>query len=46
MNAKRKSTVEPIFVGLTQFMGLQKINTIGLHQTTKVMHLSTMFYKL
>ncbi len=30
MKAKRQSTVEPVFGTLTQFMGLRKINTIGI----------------
>jgi len=32
MKAKRQSTVEPVFGTLTQFMGLRKINTIGIQQ--------------
>jgi hypothetical protein len=46
MKAKRQSTVEPVFGTLTQFMGLRKINTIGLQQANKVMHLSAMAYNL
>ena len=46
MKAKRQSTVEPVFGTLTQFMGLRKINTIGLKQANKVMHLSAMAYNL
>ncbi|NCP60994.1 MAG: transposase [Flavobacteriales bacterium] len=46
MKAKRQSTVEPVFGTLTQFMGLRKINTIGIRQANKVMHLSTMAYNL
>ncbi|MGB5242918.1 MAG: IS1182 family transposase [Lutimonas sp.] len=46
MKAKRQSTVEPVFGTLTQFMGLRKINTIGLEQANKVMHLSAMAYNL
>jgi Transposase DDE domain len=46
MKAKRQSTVEPVFGTLTQFMGLRKINTIGLAQANKVMHLSAMAYNL
>ena len=46
MKAKRQSTVEPIFGTLTQFMGLRKINTIGIGQANKVMHLSAMAYNL
>ncbi len=32
MKTKRQSTVEPVFGTLTQFMGLRKINTIGMRQ--------------
>lgn len=46
MKAKRQSTVEPVFGTLTQFMGLRKINTIGIEQANKVMHLSAMVYNL
>jgi len=46
MKAKRQSTVEPVFGTLTQFMGLRKINTIGIAQANKVMHLSAMAYNL
>lgn len=46
MKAKRQSTVEPVFGTLTQFMGLRKINTIGLAQANKVMHLAAIAYNL
>jgi hypothetical protein len=46
MKSKRQSTVEPVFGTLTQFMGLRKINTIGLQQANKVMHLSAMAYNI
>ena len=46
MKGKRQSTVEPVFGTLTQFMGLRKINTIGLAQANKVMHLAAMAYNL
>ncbi len=46
MKAKRQSTVEPVFGTLTQFLGLRKINTIGIEQANKVMHLSAMAYNL
>lgn len=46
MKAKRQSTVEPVFGTLTQFMGLRKINTIGIGQANKVMHLSAIAYNL
>ncbi|MFH6605137.1 transposase [Maribacter algicola] len=44
MKGKRQSTVEPVFGTLTQFMGLRKINTIGIKQANKVMHLSAIAY--
>ena len=44
MKGKRQSTVEPVFGTLTQFMGLRKVNTIGLKQANKCMHLSAMAY--
>jgi len=46
MKGKRQSTVEPVFGTLTQFMGLRKINTIGIEQANKVMHLSAMAYNV
>lgn len=46
MKGKRQSTVEPVFGTLTQFMGLRKINTLGLAQANKVMHLSAIAYNL
>jgi len=46
MKSKRQSTVEPVFGTLTQFMGLRKINTIGIEQANKVMHLSAIAYNL
>lgn len=46
MKSKRQSTVEPVFGTLTQFMGMRKINTIGLQQANKVMHLSAVAYNL
>ena len=42
----RQSTVEPVFGTLTQFMGMRKINTLGIEQANKVMHLSAMAYNL
>lgn len=46
MKGKRQSTIEPVFGTLTQFMGLRKVNTIGLKQVNKCMHLSAMAYNL
>lgn len=46
MKGKRQSTVEPVFGTLTQFMGLRKINTIGIEQANKVMHMSATAYNL
>jgi len=46
MKIKRSSTVEPVFGTLTMFRGLRKINTIGMQQANKVMHLSAIAYNL
>ena len=46
MKAKRQSTVEPVFGALTQFMGLRKVNTIGLKQANKCMQLAAIAYNL
>src|SRR5690606_29865205 len=46
MKAKRQSTVEPVFGTLTQFMGLGKVNTLGLKQANKCMQLSAIAYNL
>jgi len=37
---KRQSRVEPVFGTLTQFPGLRKINTKGIKQANKVMHMA------
>ena len=46
MKAKRQSTVEPVFGTLKEYMGLRKINTIGIQQANKVMHMSAIAYNL
>ena len=46
MKGKRQSTVEPVFGTLTQFMGLGKVNTIGIKQANKCMQLSAIAYNL
>ena len=46
MKSKRQSTVEPVFGTLTQFMGMRKINTIGLKQANKCMYMSAIAYHL
>ena len=46
MKATRQSTVEPVFGTLTQFLGLRKINTIGLAQANKRMHMAAVAYNL
>ena len=38
--------MEPVFDTLTQFMGLRKINTIGIVQANKCTHLSVITYNL
>jgi hypothetical protein len=46
MKVKQQSTVEPVFGTLTQFMGLRKINTIGMRQANTIMLLSAIAYNL
>ena len=46
MKSKRQSTVEPVFGTLTQFMGMRKINTIGIQQANKVMLMAGAAYNL
>jgi len=46
MKGKRQSTVEPVFGTLTQFLGMGKVNTLGLKQANKCMHLSAVAYNL
>ena len=46
LKSKRQSTVEPVFGTLKEFMGLRKVNTIGIKQANKCMHLSAMAYNL
>ena len=46
MKCKRQSTVEPVFGTLTQFLGMRKVNTIGIMQANKVMMMAAMAYNL
>jgi transposase len=46
MKGRRQATVEPAWGTLTQFMGLRKINTLGLEQANKVVHLAATAYNL
>lgn len=46
MKSKRQSTVEPVFGTLTQFMGLGKVNTIGIKQANKVMLMAAVAYPI
>ena len=46
MKAKRQSTVEPVFGTLTQFLGMQKVNTKGLEQANKCMHMAAIAYNV
>jgi len=46
MKGKRQSTVEPVFGTLTQFMGMRKVNTLGIEQANKVMHMAAIAYNL
>lgn len=46
MKGKRQSTVEPVFGTLKEFMGLRKVNTTGIRQANKCMHLAAIAYNL
>jgi transposase len=46
MKGKRQSTVEPVWGTLTQFMGLRKINTIGIQQANKIVQMAATAYNL
>ncbi|NRA12088.1 MAG: transposase [Crocinitomicaceae bacterium] len=42
----RSSTVEPVFGSLTEFYGMRKVNTIGIHQANKAMLMVGAAYNL
>ncbi|MDT0646509.1 transposase [Zunongwangia sp. F260] len=46
MKGKRQSTVEPVFGTLKEFLGLRKVNTVGIRQANKCMHLAAIAYNL
>jgi len=46
MKGKNQITVEPVFGTLTQFMGLRKINSLGLSQASRCMQLSAIAYNI
>ena len=46
LKGKRQSTVEPVLGTLTQHMGLRKVNTIGIRQANKCMHMAAAAYNL
>ncbi|MDT0678820.1 IS1182 family transposase, partial [Autumnicola musiva] len=46
MKGKRQSTVEPVFGTLKEFLGLRKVNTLGIRQANKCMHLAAVAYNL
>lgn len=46
MKGKRQSTVEPVFGTLKEFLGMKKVNTLGLGQANKCMQLSAAAYNL
>jgi len=46
MKTLRSSTVEPVFGTLTQFLGMRKVNTIGINQANKVMHMAAIAYNI
>ena len=46
MKGRRQSTVEPVFGTLAQFMGLGKVNNLGVEHANKCIHLSAVVYNL
>ena len=40
MKSRRQSTVERVFGTFTQYLGLRKVNTKGLSQANKRMHMA------
>jgi len=46
MKKKRQSTVEPVFGTLINFLGLRKVNTLGIKQANKSMLMSAVAYNL
>lgn len=40
MKGKRQRTIEPVFGALKEFLGLRKVNTIGIKQANRCMHLA------
>jgi len=46
MKKKRQSTVEPVFGTLINFLGLRKVNTLGIKQANKAMLMSAVAYNL
>jgi hypothetical protein len=46
MKSVRQSTVEPVFGTLMEFMGMRKMNTIGIRQANKNMLLAAVAYNL
>ena len=46
LKTKRQSTVEPVLGTLKEFMSLRKVNTIGIKQANKGMHLAATAYNL
>ena len=46
MKAIRQSTVEPVFGTLMEFMGMRKMNTIGIRQANKNMLMAAVAYNL
>lgn len=46
MKAIRQSTVEPVFGSLMNYLGMQKMNTIGIRQANKKMLMAAVAYNL
>lgn len=43
---KRQSTVEPVIGTLANFLGMKKVNTIGLHQANKCLTIAAVAYNI
>lgn len=46
IKAKRQSIVEPVLGTLKEYMGLRKVNTIGINKANKSMHMAATAYNL
>ena len=46
LKKKRMSTVEPVFGTLLNFMGMRKVNTLGIKQANKCMQMAAVAYNI